>query len=182
MPCQMISYLYDHSSGDNEVVGKAGHPTGHQDTRRDTNGPPPHTTDGRTDGGETFVLISLEQRRDTFTRPPTSPRQLARTNETKRFPGWGRSALTPPTSILSLHPLVGVEVDSSPNKATLASYLNDCIRELLTKMFLHFKSLVQVQHHPAVAGGEHGDPAATCAVRVPLSVRTQVLHRARIRL
>ena len=76
--------------------GEEGTPDGtpghHGDTRQDTSGPPPQTTDGgtvgRTDGGETFVLISRNG--------GIMSLALARTNETKRFPGWGHSAFPSP--------------------------------------------------------------------------------------
>ena len=41
-----------------------------------------------------IVQITLDN--PLISRAPARP--LARTNETKRFPGWGRCALTPPTS------------------------------------------------------------------------------------
>ena len=66
--------LYDHALGSKEVMGG-------RDTRRDTGTPSGHPMEhqraiaaldgrrnGRTDGGETFVLISLQQRSDHFTR------------------------------------------------------------------------------------------------------------------
>ena len=90
-----------------------GYQTGHQrdtrrDTRRDTSGPPaghrrprttPHTR--RSNICLDFALAT----EGSFLSPAhaASPRPHARTNETKRFPGWGHSVLTPqpPTSTKS---------------------------------------------------------------------------------
>ena len=71
--------LFDHALGGKEVMEG-------RDTRRDTGTPSGHKMehqraipaldgrrDGRTDGGETCVLISLQQRSDHFTRPHTRP-------------------------------------------------------------------------------------------------------------
>ena len=44
---------------------------------------------GAIEAPRTFVLISLWQRRDHFSRPPTQLRPHSRTNETKRFLGRG---------------------------------------------------------------------------------------------
>ena len=51
----LLLYLYDHPSGDKEVVREAGHPTGHRDTTGTPDGTPAghrrtRRTDGRRDG------------------------------------------------------------------------------------------------------------------------------------
>ena len=75
-------------------------------TPGDTRGPPPHTSRRRRagDGGggrrRSICLDFALATEGSFLSPAhaASPRPHARTNETKRFPGWGHSVLTPPTS------------------------------------------------------------------------------------
>ena len=71
--------------------------TGH----RDTSGPPPHMTNGGTDGRRRNICLYFALATKGSFHSPThaaSPRPLARTNETKRFPSWGHSTLTSRTS------------------------------------------------------------------------------------
>ena len=74
-----------------------GTPPGHRRTRR-TDGRTDGGTGGRTDGRRRNICHDFAQATEGSFHSPAhaaSPRPLARTNETKRFPGWGHSALTP---------------------------------------------------------------------------------------
>ena len=89
----LFAYLHDHPSGDKEVVLGTGHPTGHQRATA-AHG----RRDGSRDGGRRKICLDFALATEgSFISPAhaASPRPLAHTNDTKRFPGWGHSALTP---------------------------------------------------------------------------------------
>ena len=77
-----------------------GHPTGHQRATAAHDGRTNGRRDGGTADGETFVLISLQQRRGHFTRPPTQLRLARSRARTKRndFPVGVTPLLPPPPS------------------------------------------------------------------------------------
>ena len=88
-----------HPTGHRDTTGtRDGTPTVHRRTRR-TEGRTDGRRDGRTDGRRRNICLDFALATEGSFHSPNhaaSPRPHALTNETKRFPGWGHSALAPP--------------------------------------------------------------------------------------